>query len=597
MPDALTVTYYGHVFDASGYGEAARAYIHALHRAGVTLSVVDLMRHGRQVRDELVESLLDRPLQPDFHLFHGIPPQWARLAFPLPNAIGMTVWETDTMPTQWHNVLSHVVDVWLPCTFNVETFRRSLDRLPFRLPHPVVSRHVNGERSAIEALTAGPEDFVFYSIFEWQNRKGPHELLRAYLSAFSESDRTLLLLKVNPGAASVANAALDDARQHTKSTARVRVIADAWTPGHIEALHARGDCYVSLHHGEGWGYPLFDAAARGKPVVATAFSGPLDYLDNRARLVPFKLAPVNQPYVYYGSHMRWAAPDVDAAAQHMRAVHRDPDEARAAAAGLGERIRGSYSLDAVGRMAHARLLALLERVNARRSREIHGRARRAELDPARPIPAEWYDADYFEHGVTSNWSRGYGWDQVGGVFRDAASYLVEMFPEASTFLDVGCAKGFLVRCLRDAGKTCWGVDHSAWAIAHADASAKPFLIESGIDEFAFDRTVDVLVAFDVLSELTEEQAVSFLRRARSWTSGAILAVIPSFDSPEEEAAYRPNENRDRTHITMRTRAWWHERFIAAGWRQDSLQRLGAERCQSHALPRRMQWHVYAYGAR
>ena len=46
MGDALKVTYYGHVFDASGYGEAARAYIHALHGAGVSLSVVDLLHHG-----------------------------------------------------------------------------------------------------------------------------------------------------------------------------------------------------------------------------------------------------------------------------------------------------------------------------------------------------------------------------------------------------------------------------------------------------------------------------------------------------------------------------------------------------------------------
>jgi hypothetical protein len=213
------------------------------------------------------------------------------------------------------------------------------------------------------------------------------------------------------------------------------------------------------------------------------------------------------------------------------------------------------------------------------------------------VPPEWYDADYFEYGLTSNWYRGYGWDQVGGVFRDAAAYLVEMFPDAESFLDAGCAKGFLVRCLRDAGRTCWGVDHSPWAIAHADAVAKPFLIEAGVDEFVFDRTVDVLVAFDLLSELTEEQAVSLLRRARSWTTTAILAVIPSFESAAEEAAYRAQDNRDRTHITMRTRAWWHERFIATGWRQDALQRLGAEQCQAHALPRRMQWHVYAYGAR
>src|SRR5215203_4193518 len=143
--EAIKLTYYGHLFDASGYGQAARAYVHALHSAGVSLSLVDLMNHKRQVHDDLVASLVDRRHEPDFHLFHGIPPQWARLAFRLRNAIGMTVWETDTMPTQWRNILSHVTDVWLPSEFNVETFRRSLRTPIFRLPHPVFPRYLNGD--------------------------------------------------------------------------------------------------------------------------------------------------------------------------------------------------------------------------------------------------------------------------------------------------------------------------------------------------------------------------------------------------------------------------------------------------------------------
>ena len=85
---AIRLAYYGYLFDASGYGQAARAHVHALHRAGVELSVVDLQGHAPQVPDTLVESLLRRRLDPDLHLFHGIPPQWARRAFALPNAIG-----------------------------------------------------------------------------------------------------------------------------------------------------------------------------------------------------------------------------------------------------------------------------------------------------------------------------------------------------------------------------------------------------------------------------------------------------------------------------------------------------------------------------
>ena len=196
------IIYYGHVFDASGYGQAARAYIHALHGAGITLSVVDLMNHGRQVHDDLVHSLVGRPLQPDFHLFHGIPPQWARLAFPLRNAIGMTVWETDAMPTQWRNVLSHVLEVWLPCEFNVSTFRRDLRSPVFKLPHAILPVDFNGSVPEAKGfLNVKETDFVFYSIFEWQDRKSPHGLIEAYLRAFPEPSDAVLILKANHQAA------------------------------------------------------------------------------------------------------------------------------------------------------------------------------------------------------------------------------------------------------------------------------------------------------------------------------------------------------------------------------------------------------------
>jgi ADP-heptose:LPS heptosyltransferase len=78
--DTINLMYYGCVFDASGYGNAARGYIHALHRAGVDLSVVDLAGRPRQISDPLVESLVGRKIDADFHLFHGIPPHWARQA-------------------------------------------------------------------------------------------------------------------------------------------------------------------------------------------------------------------------------------------------------------------------------------------------------------------------------------------------------------------------------------------------------------------------------------------------------------------------------------------------------------------------------------
>ena len=196
----LKIMYHGHVFDASGYGQAARAYVHALGRAGLDLSVADLSGHAPQVRDRFVESLIGKPVQPDFHIFHGIPSIWARDAFRLPNAIGMTVWETDTMPTQWRNTLNHMLETRLPCDYNVKAFEPKLSKPVFKLPHATLPPSESSPLDGPARLRTQPGDFVFYSIFEWQDRKHPLGQIGAYLRAFPEDGPHVFVLKSNPGA-------------------------------------------------------------------------------------------------------------------------------------------------------------------------------------------------------------------------------------------------------------------------------------------------------------------------------------------------------------------------------------------------------------
>jgi len=596
METSISLNYYGYVFDATGYGQAARGYIRALHAAGVKVTVVDMGSQPRQVQDDLVGALLGKDPHPDFHLFHGIPPQWAHKAYPLRNAIAMTVWETDTMPQRWRNPLSHAMDVWLPSNFNVEVFSRGLGRPTFRLPHTVPATGLNGSHyppAEFARVGLRDGDFVFYSIFEWQDRKNPRGTIEAFLRAFPREGEPVLFLKSNPGALTAARRTLDDVRRATGSRGRVMLCCEAWPESQLQGLHSRGDCYVSLHKGEGWGYPLFEAACRGKPVVATGFSGPMDYLDpERHWLVRHSVAPVQQSYAYYHPTMHWAEPDIGDASAHIRQVYENPQRARERALQAAEALTKAFSLEAVGESAKGRLLALLKQANRAKwdsiERQEQGRRRPTVL----PIPGDWYDADYFEHGLKSNWDRGYTWPLFKGVFEDTAKYLEEMFPEAVSFLDVGCAKGFLVKALRERGKEAFGCDHSAWAIEHAEPHLRQYLQLAGIDDVCFQRTYDLLVAFSVLESLTEAQIDDFLRRSREWTCKALIAFIPTLSDSHGEG--KPLSDLDLSHITLRKRAWWHERFLNAGWRQDPLHRIVESRCRTHPLAARMGWDIYMY---
>jgi ADP-heptose:LPS heptosyltransferase/SAM-dependent methyltransferase len=582
----LRLAYYGAVSDASGYGEAARAYVHALHEAGVRLAVVDTGGRPAAVRDPLIAKLQGTDPEADFHLFHGIPTYWARMAYRLRNVIAMTVWETETMPPQWRNPLTHALDVWLPSHFNVDVFARALGRQPFRLPHPLPLRAAGGH-SPIEfsRVDVGPNDFVFYACFEWQDRKNPNGLIDAYFRAFPQDEDTLLLIKTSPSAADVACRTVQEIRSRHGAASRVVLCCEAWSDRQIDALHERGDCYVSLHKGEGWGYPLFEAAARGKPIIATAYSGPLDYLDRRCHwLVRATPAPVRQHYAYYSPAMRWSEPDLAQAAEGMRAINSDRERARAGARLAAARLRKEYAPARIGEMARTRLAELLGRINPERAVVLPPRY----LAPQVPIPGEWYDADYFESGAKSNWKGGYTWPLFTGVFSEAAAYLGHLFPEAQSFLDIGCAKGFLVRTLRERGLEAWGVDHSPWAIEHAEPAARRYLQLGDATTVDLDRQFDIAVALSLFESLTEEQLDTLLPRVRSWTRQALVAVIA--DLPDGGATDQTTD--DLSQITLRPRRWWLERLQASGWRQDALHR-GFERiARTHTLAKRMGWSVY-----
>jgi ADP-heptose:LPS heptosyltransferase len=595
--ETVRLNYYGYVFDASGYGQAARAYIHALHTAGVKVSVIDIGAQPAQTEDALVTSLLGCDNDADFNLFHGIPSSWARTAQRLRNVIAMTVWETDTMPQQWRGPLSRAIDVWLPCQFNVEVFSRELGRPVFRLPHavpPLPSDGACAPASASDPQFAAAGDFVFYSIFEWQDRKTPGGMMEAFLRAFPEATDAILVLKTNPGAAEEAKATLQRIRAATRAHGRIILCCEAWSEARVRALHQRGDCYVSLHKGEGWGYPLFEAAARGKPVVATDHSGPRDYLDRKHHwLVQNAPRPVRQRYQFYQPYMTWAEPDIGHAAQGLRWIYENRDSARAGAAEAARRITADFSIASIGALAKTQLLHLLEHRRATTAAS----ADRKELNMLRtsvPIPGDWFDDGYFERGLKSNWNRGYTWPLFEGVFRDAAGYLVDMFPEARTFLDIGCAKGFLVRTLRERGLEAWGFDHSPWAISHADAIAKPFLQLADVGTAQYDRQFDVLVAMSVLESLSEEQISAFLPHARRWAGKALLAVIPTTDGNTSATSARPN--RDLSRITLRDRDWWRAQFIAAGWKHDAPHRAFEQQCQEHGVATKMAWTVHVFSA-
>jgi len=363
------IVFNGYVFAQTGYGTASRAYIRALRWSSSDMSVVDRNPHKRiDVADPVVLALLNKPLRPDIYICHSEIQDVVSLEALFQSLIVLTTWETDVLPDGHIQILNRVKEVWVPSRFNRTVFENCLAVPVFRLPHPVRWLRCAANRADLCRVIGVPDkSFLVVNIATWQARKNPMGCIEAFLRAFSTTGDAFLVLK-NRFDFVERNEALNDIRRLCDSldipypfaAARIRLIDTSWPEDMISTLIRRANCYLSLHRGEGWCYPLFDAVCSGVPVIATGYSGPMDYLSKRHNmLVHYALCRVHQPGqrtpFYFSQRMAWADPDVEHAVFLLRSLYADYSHYKKISTRWSAVVAGRYSERRVGRLAERRL--------------------------------------------------------------------------------------------------------------------------------------------------------------------------------------------------------------------------------------------------
>jgi glycosyltransferase involved in cell wall biosynthesis len=200
------------------------------------------------------------------------------------------------------------------------------------LKHPLVIDLPSVPTMLTRADLSLPQDrFVFGFSFDYRSvlaRKNPLGLISAYQAAFGPDDGAALVLKtIN----SADHANLAAWARETAGTRPDIVFLDA----HFDQVRMRAffeliDCYVSLHRSEGLGLTIASAMGAGTPVIATGWSGNLEFMDDRnSVLVPYELVEVGPGCDPYASDAIWAEPDLDVAAEHLRRMFEDREHALA----------------------------------------------------------------------------------------------------------------------------------------------------------------------------------------------------------------------------------------------------------------------------
>lgn len=365
-PIAVRVSgYLGHVL---GLGAAARGYATALQAAGVTVSTMsvsldDLQRpltheesYGRHLHEDLVGDGAHGAelicVNPDEL------PHYVRVLgddFFRGRRIGVWGWETTSIPRRWAPAFEFIDEIWVYSRFVADSLARATDKPVVALPPPVLAP---GRALPPTRLDVG-DGFLFLFVFDYAStiqRKNPVGLIRAFRQAFAEGEGAALLIKtINAPRHPHAE---DEVLWTVNGRSDIHVIDRSLTAPERDALMLGCDCYVSLHRSEGFGLTMAEAMAVGKPVIATGYSGNVDFMNERnSYLVDYEITRVGPDVQIYPPDGEWAEPSVEQAAALMREVYENP----ARAAERGERARADIARELSPAAAGAGMRARLDR--------------------------------------------------------------------------------------------------------------------------------------------------------------------------------------------------------------------------------------------
>lgn len=281
--------------------------------------------------------------------------------------IGYFFWELDTPAACHYLGLDLLDEIWVSTDYGVSIYQPEVD-IPVtnvgmcfeELPE---IRRQDARAFVCERLGYSGDEFVFFVAFDsfsFVQRKNPVGTVKAFKDTFEGNEDVRLVIKTQNRRKvgdPVQIAIWEQVDELIKGDRRITLMDETLKYNDLLRLKKGCDCYISLHKSEGWGFGMIEAMNLKVPVVATAYSGNMDFCSpETAWLVDYHEVELRQgDYIFVRPGQKWAEPDHDDAVRQLRGVYENGAEREARAEAAWQNVQENFSEKAIARRYMDRL--------------------------------------------------------------------------------------------------------------------------------------------------------------------------------------------------------------------------------------------------
>jgi glycosyltransferase involved in cell wall biosynthesis len=356
----------GHPYAPIGMGEHVRCTYRALRSVAVHPCLTDIYKLIPPDKDDLLEfGGVCRNQPADINIFHingneveqcmahlRIQDSWSGYNIIYP------AWELAQYPDEWAVLLDWFDEIWAPSEFIRSAIEAACEKPVIHMPLAceVVLTTYNSRRY----FGIPDTDYTFLFFFDVRSfvtRKNPFAVIESFRRMLRSRPfaKTSLILKVN-GAEMAPEVMIQIQSALEGIEDSVFIFDRLMTDNEAKNLVRCCDCFVSLHRSEGFGRGLSEAMALGKPVIATGYSGNMDFMNESVSFpVSYDLIPVLDGEYPFWQNQVWADPDVTQASYKMIQLVDAPEFGRIIGSDARLHMQEKFSYSVIGMNYRRRL--------------------------------------------------------------------------------------------------------------------------------------------------------------------------------------------------------------------------------------------------